>query len=140
MHDHTVALSHKRDLSELKLVPHSFSNVMGHESYDEHKHAYIMGVISMCNFEQLLEGLFADMTIVKHDLERDNVHLHEQIRELKNQNKLLVSIVEDERQQKRRALRDRQVSPEVTYSGLLYLNMFVCAILTICNLTTCAPK
>jgi len=54
------------------------------------------------------------MTIVKHDLERDNVELHEQIRELKNQNKLLVSILEDERQQKRRALRDREVSPEVT--------------------------
>mmetsp|Transcript_38199 Transcript_38199/g.56090 ORF Transcript_38199/g.56090 Transcript_38199/m.56090 type:complete len:262 (-) Transcript_38199:270-1055(-) len=69
----------------------------------------------------LLEGLFADMTIVKHDLERDNVELHEQIRELKNQNKLLVSILEDERQQKRRALRDREKSLSSCAEAQLFL-------------------
>jgi len=67
------------------------------------------------------------MTIVKHDLERDNVELHEQIRELKNQNKLLVSILEDERQQKRRALRDREVSPEVTMWHILVSLTWICS-------------
>ena len=40
-----------------------------------------------------MESLFQDMALVKHDLERQNMELIDQVRELKAQNKVLLSLV-----------------------------------------------
>ena len=50
----------------------------------------LAGVATRCplSFVQFLEGLFQDMALVKHDLERQNMDLIDQVRELKAQNKV----------------------------------------------------
>ena len=49
-----------------------------------------MFIVNLHYCVQFLEGLFQDMAIVKKDLERDNYALLEQVRDLKNQNKVMM--------------------------------------------------